>query len=55
MSVLFNEKIKWEFNQKLTFLDQISIQLENNVNFMFGFDEKNKKGCLGKIGLIKEL
>ncbi|MCF2875191.1 MULTISPECIES: hypothetical protein [unclassified Tenacibaculum] len=55
LKILFKEKIKWEFNQELTFSDQISIQLENKVNFIFRFDEKNRKGHLGKIGLTKQL
>lgn len=50
LDILFDNNIHWEFNQSLTFLDQVSIRLDNGVDFMFGFDKKNKKGYLGKVG-----
>jgi len=55
LKILFNKKIKWEFNRELTFLDQICIQLENKVEVIFGFDKKNRKGYIGKIGWTKQL
>lgn len=51
LKVLFAQDIKWEFNQQLSFLDQVCVRLKDNgVDFIFGFDEQYPKGELGKIG-----
>ena len=54
LKILFSENIKWEFNQALTFSDQVCIRLENEVDFIFGFDKKNRKGYLGKVGFYNK-
>lgn len=54
IKILFIENIKWEFNQELTFLDQVTIRLENNIQFIFKFDIRNKKGVLGKVQFTNE-
>ncbi|WP_196890174.1 hypothetical protein [Aureivirga sp. CE67] len=50
LEILFLENIKWEFNKVLTFSGQICVRLENRVDFIFGFDKKNKKVQLSKVG-----
>lgn len=54
LKILFSKNIKWEFNQALTFSDQVCIRLKNNVDFIFWFDKKNRKGCLEKVGFYNK-
>ncbi|MFL0069194.1 hypothetical protein V2605_10720, partial [Tenacibaculum maritimum] len=49
LDILFFLEIEWEFYQKLCFLDQICIKLENNNLFLFCFDTDCRKGKLLKI------
>lgn len=54
LKILFKKNIQWEFNQNLTFSDQLCIRLDNNVHFIFAFDKANPKGSLSKIGFYEK-
>ena len=49
VKILYKNNIRWEFDQELTFSEQLAIRLENNVKFLFSFSKKNKKGILKKV------
>jgi len=53
LNILHQKKVTWNFQQKLTLLNQICIQTSNGLNFIFIFNLENKNGLLSKIGFRK--
>lgn len=53
LKIIYQKKIDWNFQQELTFLNQICIKTSNGLNFIFTFNLESQDGILSKVGCRK--